>query len=230
MLPGDHLSRILQAQLRSPVSGILSLAQLLLLEGGANPQLRNYAQSIYDRGQRMLTVMDNLTDLDRIERGEFVFQPEPLVLNTLVEQIQNEYERTLKLRGLGARVLIQGLPWGAAPLVTWWGRENLLWGILENTFRNAIEAAPSGSVVELKVELSGEFLILEMDNPGEVPSEVRERFFEPFVSSKPEGVGLGTYMVRTFAKALGGDASMTTGQGRTSIRVTLPHREGDWKV
>jgi len=230
MLQGDHLSRILQAQLRSPVSGILSLAQLILLEGAANPALRDYAQSIYDRGQRMLTVMDNLADLDRIEKGTFVLTREPLVLNTLVEQVHKKYERTLKLRGVTARILVQGLPWGSAPLITYWGRENLVWGILENAFRNAIEAAPSGSTVELQADLSGEFLILEIDNQGEVPVELRERFFEPFVSSKPEGVGLGTYLIRAFAGALEGYASMTTGQGQTSVRVTLPQREGEWKV
>lgn len=226
MIEGENLSRVLQNQLRSPVSGILSLAQLILLEGGANPDIRDYAQSIYDRGQRMLTAMDNLADLDRLERGTFVLRREPLVLNTLVEQLQNDYERPLKLKGLTLRVRVQGLPWGSAPLLTFWGKENLVWGILENAFRNAIEAAPSGTVVDLGLDLSGEFLILDLENAGEVPFELRERFFEPYLTSKPEGVGMGTYVVRTFSRALEGDASMTTGQGRTSVRVTLPQREG----
>jgi hypothetical protein len=178
----------------------------------------------------MLTVMDNLADLDRIERGTFTLHREPLVLNTLVEQVQHDYDRTLKLKGLTAQVRVQGLPWGAAPLLTFWGRENLLWGILENAFRNALEAAPSGTTVELRADLSGEFLILEVDNAGEVPFELRDRFFEPFHTSKPDGVGMGTYVVRTFARALEGDASMTTGQGRTSVRITLPQREGELAV
>ena len=91
MIEGENLARILQNQLKSPVSGILSLAQLILLEGASNPDLRDYAQSIYDRGQRMLTVMDNLVDLDRMERGSFVLHREPLVVNTLVDQILRDY-------------------------------------------------------------------------------------------------------------------------------------------
>jgi len=230
MIEGENLTRILQNHLRSPVSGILSLAQLILLEGGNNPDLREYAQTIYERGQRMLTVMDNLVDLDRIERGSFVLVREPLVLNTLVEQMQHDYERLMKLKGLTLRCRIQGLPWGAAPLLTFWGKESLLWGILENAFRNALEAASSGTTVEVRVELSGEFLIIELENAGEVPFELRDRFFDPFLSSKPDGVGVGTYVVRCFAQALDGDASMTTGQGRTCVRVTLPQREGEFAV
>ena len=91
MIEGENLTRILQNNLRSPVSGILSLAQLILLEGGGNPDLREYAQNIYERGQRMLTVMDNLVDLDRIEHGAFVLRREPLVVNTLIEQIIKDY-------------------------------------------------------------------------------------------------------------------------------------------
>lgn len=230
MIEGENLTRILQNQLRSPVSGILSLAQLILLEGGNNPDLRDYAQSIYDRGQRMLTVMDNLVDLDRMEQGTFILTREPLVLNTLVEQVQHDFERLAKLKGLSVRCRVQGLPFVQAPLLTYWGKENLLWGILESAYRNALEAAPSGTAVEFRVELSGEFLVIELENAGEVPFELRDRFFEPFLTSKPDGVGVGTYVVRTFSRALDGDASMTTGQGRTSVRITLPQREGELAV
>ena len=230
MIEGENLTRILQNQLRSPVSGILSLAQLILLEGGNNPDLREYAQTIYDRGQRMLAAMDNLVDLDRIERGQFVLVREPLVLNTLVEQVQHDYERLMKLKGLTLRCRIQGLPLGQAPLLTFWGKENILWGILENSFRNALEASPSGTTIEFKIDLSGEFLIVELENAGEVPFELRDRFFDPFLTSKPDGVGVGTYVVRQFSRALDGDATMTTGQGRTAVRITLPQREGELDV
>lgn len=230
MIEGENLTRILQNHLRSPVSGILSLAQLILLEGGSNPDLREYAQNIYDRGQRMLTVMDNLVDLDRMEHGTFVLVREPLVVNTLVEQVQHDYERAMKLKGLTLRCRIQGLPFHQAPLLTFWGKENLLWGILESAFRNALEAAPSGTTVEVKVDLSGEFLIVELDNAGEVPFELRDRFFDPFLTTKPDGVGVGTFVIRSFSRALDGDASMTTGQGRTAVRITLPQHEGELNV
>jgi len=230
MIEGENLTRILQNNLRSPVSGILSLAQLILLEGGGNPDLREYAQNIYDRGQRMLTVMDNLVDLDRIEHGTFALQREPLVVNTLVEQIHKDYERALKLKGVTARLRLQGLPPGSAPLLTYWGKESLLWGILENAFRNALEASSSGTTIEFRVDLRGNALLIELENNGEVPFEFRDRFFEPFLTSKPDGVGMGTYVMKAFARALEGDASVTTGQGRTVVRVELPQREGQLDV
>ena len=204
----------------------LTPVNLILLEGGGNPDLREYAQNIYERGQRMLTVMDNLVDLDRIEHGAFVLRREPLVVNTLIEQIIKDYERALKLKGVTARLHVQGLAAGLAPLLTYWGKESLLWGIVENAFRNALEASSSGTTIEIKVDLKGNSLVIEFDNNGEVPFEFRDRFFDPFLSSKPVGVGIGTYVLKSFAKALDGDASVTTGQGRTAVRVELPQHEG----
>ncbi len=230
MIEGENLTRILQSNLRSPVSGILSLAQLILLEDGGNHDLREYAQTIYDRGQRMLTVMDNLVDLDRIERGNFELRREPLVVNTLIEQVVKDYERALKLKGVTAKLKLQGLPAGLAPLLTYWGKESLLWGIFENAFRNALEASSSGTTIEVKVDLAGDKLVLQLDNNGEVPFEFRDRFFDPFLTSKPDGVGMGTYVMKTFAKALDGDATVATGEGRTSVRIELPQREGQLDV
>ena len=230
MIEGEQLNRILLNHLGSPVSGILSLAQLVLLEGGDNPDLRDYAQSIYDRGQRMLATMENLVDLERIERGSFDLHREPVVLNSMVDQLLRDYDRVIRLKELEPDLRIQGLPWNSAPLLTFWTKENLLWGIVDNAFRNALEAAPSGAYVGFHTDLYGDSLVLSVENDGEVPLTVREQFFDPFRTTKPDGVGLGTFMIQTFSEALDGGAEMTTGHGRTKLRISLPQREGDWNA
>ncbi|NNM54527.1 MAG: HAMP domain-containing histidine kinase [Spirochaetales bacterium] len=223
---GEYGSRVLQNELKSPVSGILSLAQLLMLEPPGTPELHELAQAIYDRGQKLLILMDNLQDLDRIQRGVFQLEREPLIINNLLDQIVHDYERALKLKGVSARLRVQGLPLGSAPLMTLWAKENLLWGILDNAFRNAYEASPSGGTLELGVSLEGDLINIILENEGEVPFDIREEFFQAWRSSKPQGLGLGTFVIRSFTMALEGEVDMQTGAGRTTLRVSLPQREG----
>ena len=62
-----------------------------------------------------------------------------------------------------------------------------------------------------------------IDNPGEVPVELRERFFDKYASSeKIGGTGLGTYSIRLMAEVQGGSVSMDTGSGVTKLTITLP--------
>jgi two-component system nitrogen regulation sensor histidine kinase GlnL len=60
------------------------------------------------------------------------------------------------------------------------------------------------------------------DGPG-VPPDVRERMFQPFVTARPDGTGLGLYIVARRVRELGGEIECRTGDGAgTSFRVTLP--------
>src|SRR5262249_54783132 len=61
--------------------------------------------------------------------------------------------------------------------------------------------------------------------PGPAP-EVAERLFEPFVTGKPEGVGLGLAVARQVAEAHGGAVTWARDGGRTCFRVELPADEG----
>ncbi|MDB4990895.1 MAG: integral rane sensor signal transduction histidine kinase [Myxococcaceae bacterium] len=81
--------------------------------------------------------------------------------------------------------------------------------VLVNLLQNAYDAVRTlpyqGSVV-IRAELAGEhaLILIEDDGPG-IASEVRQRLFEPFATSKPQGTGLGLYVSFMLARAMGGD-------------------------
>jgi two-component system sensor kinase FixL len=100
--------------------------------------------------------------------------------------------------------------------------------VLLNLMRNAVEAmagaprrelsvlaAPAGDMVELRVTDTG---------PG-LPEAVRARLFQPFVTTKPNGIGVGLSVCRTIVEAHGGDLRAEDGRGGgTVFRLTVPRR------
>ncbi|TGD93433.1 sensor histidine kinase [Methylobacterium nonmethylotrophicum] len=80
---------------------------------------------------------------------------------------------------------------------------------LDNLLLNAIQHSPAGGVVRLSAEVAGERLRIRVTDQGPgVPASLRERLFEPFVTGRPDGTGLGLALVREIARAHGGQVRL----------------------
>jgi len=100
---------------------------------------------------------------------------------------------------------------------------------LDNLLVNALRHAPSGGNVTVRaycaVAQGGERLRLEViDNGAGVGPAERERIFEPFVTGRPEGSGLGLAVVREIASAHGGRAYLAEDSNVTRFVIDLPWR------
>jgi signal transduction histidine kinase len=93
---------------------------------------------------------------------------------------------------------------------------------------NAVEAAGPGGWVELSLRgPAASRAVVEVRDSGSGPApEVGDRLFEPFVTGKPEGVGLGLAVARQVAEAHGGRIAWHREEGRTCFTIELPAEGG----
>ncbi len=97
-----------------------------------------------------------------------------------------------------------------------------------NLLLNAIDAAGSEGCVSFEIcsTETGHCVTVSDDGPGP-PPELATALFEPFVTSKPEGVGLGLALARQVAQDLGGDLTWSRQQARTVFEFLLPESGSD---
>lgn len=96
-------------------------------------------------------------------------------------------------------------------------------GALDNLVRNAFEAMPRGGTLSFRAFAEGEAVVLTVEDSGEgIPQEIKERLFEPLLTTKPEGLGLGLTTARTLIENQGGTIRLVTIDEGTRFDLVLP--------
>ena len=98
--------------------------------------------------------------------------------------------------------------------------------VVLNLVRNSIDALIDcdAGVIAISTARRGDMVeVVVRDNGPGLPPEVRERLFEPFVSTKPDGIGIGLSICRTIVEAQGGEIKVDTSAGPgTAFLFTVP--------
>jgi signal transduction histidine kinase len=96
---------------------------------------------------------------------------------------------------------------------------------LDNLVLNAIESTSAGGSVEVGAERRADNLCLRVCDTGQgVPENIRERLFEPFVTGRTEGTGLGLSVVQEIARAHGGEARLVPTSQGAEFEIEVPWR------
>jgi PAS domain S-box-containing protein len=203
--------------IRTPLAAILGLA--VTLESRADDMspddVRDLSSRIVQNSRRLDRIVTDLLDLDRLQRDGFRPRLHPLDLGALVRQLVTRTdavtERRLQLDT--GPVHVQADP-------------TMIERIVDNLIANAVKHTPGDSRIWVRVERTdeGALIAVEDDGPG-IPSEDRERIFEPFVQGAgtgPGGAGIGLALVARFAALHGGRTWVQErAGGGSSFRVLL---------
>ena len=207
-------------ELRTPLTSILGSLGLVLggVAGAMSGEARRMLELAERNGRRLLRLVNDLLDLDRLGAGRMSFHLEAIELASLVERAVDAHRGYARLFGVELRC--EGELGGA--LVEVDGER--LQQVLANLLSNAVKYAPEGS--EVKISLSrveGELEVAVSDSGPGIPEEVQPRLFERFVQAdgsdtrRAGGTGLGLAISKGIIERLGGRIGFTseTGVGTT---------------
>ncbi|MDB5740370.1 MAG: hypothetical protein JWP16_1410 [Alphaproteobacteria bacterium] len=223
-------------ELRTPLNAILGFSEIIAQEcfgAVGNERYRDYAGDIHSSGAHLLSLINDLLDVAKIEAGRMDIAPDPL-------DAAHTFDIALKLIGTKAREKDQALVITVddnAPEL--WADERAVKQILINLVSNAVKFTPMGGRIEVigGRGTNGDFQILVRDNGPGIPPDKVDRIFSPFnqvdnrFDRQAGGTGLGLALVRGLAELHGGRAWMESEYGKgCSVFITLPVKHADAAV
>ncbi|GAB6037976.1 hypothetical protein JCM15519_25350 [Fundidesulfovibrio butyratiphilus] len=213
----EDVERITRHDLKSPLSAILSLPQLLLEDQGLDEGQREMVRMILAAGRRMQDMITLSLSLYRMEKGVYALAPERIDGVSLARTVWSDVGPAYVRNGYRLEIDATELPFAML------GEELLLYTMLANLVKNALEASPLGGTVRVLFGREAGWSLIAVCNQGEAPEAVRDHFFEKYAShGKAGGTGLGAYSARLIAQTHGGGVALHTGNGRTCVKVRLP--------
>lgn len=218
----EDFNRMFRHDMRTPLAGILSTPRLLMEEGNLTPFQVDMLQAVEEASYKLLGLLRIAVELRHLEDGTFEPEISLFDLSNLIWRTIRLLEADASARGVSGRVVANE----DQDSFDFEGDEVLLFCMISNLYKNALEASPKGSRVDIRLQRAGGQVVIEFRNAGEVPADVRDCFFEKYsTSGKSQGTGLGTYSAMLVAKAHGGDIELETKGGSTHVRVILPQPE-----
>jgi signal transduction histidine kinase len=210
-----RLAAGLAHEVNTPVTGIASYAQLLRELTPGNDPRAPLASKLEEQAFRVSRIVTNLLELARPSGFE-------RQLLDLAELAREELGQ-MKLEAGRAGVRLDVEPTSNALANVNRVQFEL---VMHNLLRNALQATGPGGKVEVRVGSEGDTVWLEVRDTGPgIPDELRDRMFEPFVTTRQGrgGTGLGLAITRDIVVAHGGTIqALPNTQGGTLMRVELP--------
>jgi PAS domain S-box-containing protein len=223
-------------EIRTPMNGILGLADLLLLSD-PTPEQRAYLTDLKFSGEGLLSILNDLLDLAKIEAGRVELEAIPFDLPELVERTANLYAARLAERPVELVTLLD-------PRIPRYvvGDPTRLRQILSNLLNNAVKFTPRGEIRlavtrrrDADSPLTAEFSV--SDTGIGIAKEKRDRIFDAFAQADSStarrfgGTGLGLSISARLAGLMGSRIEVESEPGRGSVfsfrlRLTpLPEEE-----
>jgi CheY-like chemotaxis protein len=206
-------------ELRTPLNSLLILSRMFANNDGGNltaDQVES-AQVIYNSGSDLLNLINEILDLSKVEAGRMTFHFEPMLLESLAQNMRAVFDHMADEKALEFEVsLAPGLPETIAT------DQQRVEQIVKNLLSNAFKFTEKGQV-RLLIEPAAEMIAIRVHDSGiGMTPEQQQRVFEAFqqadgsTSRKYGGTGLGLTISREMAAKLGGRIGLESAPGQGS--------------
>lgn len=213
-------------QLRTPLSSMKWNMEMLLKGdvGQLQPEQTNLLKSLYQSIQRMITLVNNLLNVSRIESGRIIINPKPTNVISLVLGVIDE----IKLAAEKQKVkIITDFSDAIADVSI---DQQLIREVYRNILTNAVKYSPNGGVVTIKIRQSEGYILSEISDTGlGIPVKDQNAIFEKFhrgsnvFQTETDGNGLGLYMTKIIIESSNGKIWFESVEGKgTTFWFTIP--------
>ena len=227
--PGDGpgwnrlLGRDLAPALRQPITRIIANAETIRarLAGPLADEYAEYAKDIAEAGRHLMSLIEDLADLEAVEAPGFSPAPDHIDLADCARRAAGILSVRAQERGITLRTP------DAAAKVPAIGEFRRVLQVLINLLSNAIRYSPEGSAVTIEVgeAESGPWIAVRDEGAGLSADQAQRVFdkFERLGRSGDGGSGLGLYISRRLTRAMGGDLAVTSQPGESArFELRLP--------
>ncbi len=222
-LKNDFLATM-SHEIRSPMSGVLGMAELLLGTNLTNDQ-RGYTQTILSSGEVLLNIIEDILDVSKIEANKLKIDPVPLNMLDLVDDVCALY--FCKSQEKAVELAVRYIP----------GSEQFVYAdpvrvrqVLGNLINNAIKFTEKGHVIvtvhedpRTKQDKNSTTLVFSVEDSGiGINKDAMERIFEQFSQADSSttrnygGTGLGLTISKKLVQLMGGEISVISEPGKGS--------------
>ena len=220
------LGRNIAPVLREPIGRIIANAETIRarLAGPIKQEYSDYAADITDAAQHLLGLIDDLADLDAVEKDDFQTAPDAIELQDAVRRAAGILGGKAQERGIELVLPPDDARQGAT------AEFRRVMQVILNLLGNALRYSPEGSVVSLSIGRTGAFATITIVDQGPgLDAEQQDKVFEKFERlgrSGDGGSGLGLYISRRIARAMGGDLTVISEPGQGArFTLSVPARD-----
>jgi signal transduction histidine kinase len=216
-------------ELRTPLNSIIGFSGIMLqgIGGKLDESARHMITAIFESGEHLLALINDILDISKIEAGRLEFVIEPVDIRAMIKGWQSHLEVLVREKPLAFEVNVADeVP---SHLI---GDQARITQIANNLLSNAFKFTAHGKV-SLSVRWLEKKLWIEVADTGiGIPQEALKYIFDEFrqvdASTQREhgGTGLGLSIVRRLCRAMGGDVKVSSELGKGSVfTVMLPLNE-----
>ena len=217
-------------EIRTPMNGILGFSELLKEPNLTGETQREYIGIIEKSGQRMLSILNDIVSISKIESGLMEVNIQETDINEQIGFIHSFFK--LEIEGKGVRFLIKNPLKGKEAYIQ--SDSEKIYGILTNLIKNAIKFTKEGTIelgYQLKIEKQPSELEFYVRDTGigiakDRQKPIFDRFTQADIHGKMayQGAGLGLSISKAYVELLGGKIWIESEEGKGSVfYFTLPY-------
>jgi hemerythrin-like metal-binding protein len=227
---------VMSHEIRTPMNGVLGMAQLLLEPSVSDHERKEYARTILNSGQTLLTILNDILDLSKVESGKLQLD------SGIIEPARILHEAEALFSGSAREKDIDlATSWHADSRARYRGDPHRVRQMLSNLVNNALKFTAQGrvSIEASEIERDSSMALIEFsvaDTGIGIPADKLDLLFKPFSqiddshTRNQGGTGLGLSIVASLARLMNGSAGVESTPGKGSrfwFRIRAEWQESD---